>query len=201
MKNIVINPLIRYIQANNPNYSDTKIAEIRYGLVSIYILITKLVFIFLLSILLNIENQVIFFTLIYTGIRSFSFGLHSNKSSYCLISSSIIFIGIPYLCSVIHLKSIIRGIIGCVSMIFIFLHSPADTHKRPIVNPTRRMVYKYLSTIIAIFYTSISILTSNSFIGNVLVGSLVLQCFIISPLVYKMLGHPYNNYLTYQKNH
>ena len=55
MKNIVINPLIRYIQANNPNYSDTKIAEIRYGLVSIYILITKLVFIFLLSILLNLE--------------------------------------------------------------------------------------------------------------------------------------------------
>ena len=50
MKNIVINPLIRYIQTNNPNYSDTKIAEIRYGLVSIYILITKLVFIFLLSI-------------------------------------------------------------------------------------------------------------------------------------------------------
>ena len=77
MKNIVINPLIRYIQANNPNYSDTKIAEIRYGLVSIYILITKLVFIFLLSILLNIENQVIFFTLIYTGIRSFSFGFFS----------------------------------------------------------------------------------------------------------------------------
>lgn len=199
MRNIVINPLIQFIRTNNPQYSDEKMAEIRYGLVSIYILITKLVVIFLLSILLGIENQVICFTLIYSGIRSFSFGLHSNKSSACLISSSIIFIGIPYLCSVIQLKSIVRGIIGCITIILIFLHSPADTHKRPIVNPTRRMVYKYLSTMIAILYTGISIITKDNFIGNVLIGSLVVQCFIISPLVYKILGHPYNNYLTYQK--
>lgn len=199
MRNMIINPLIHFIQTNNPQYSDTKMAEIRYGLVSIYILITKLIVIFTLSFLLNIENQVICFTLIYAGIRSFSFGMHSNKSSVCLISSSLIFIGVPYLCSIIYLKNVFKGIIGSICVFLIFLHSPADTHKRPIVNPTRRMVYKYLSTVIAIFYTGISIITINNFMSNVLIGSLVVQCFIISPLMYKILGHPYNNYLTYQK--
>ena len=77
-------------------------------------------------------------------------------------------------------------------------NAPADTYKRPIINPKRRLIYKILSTIIALGLTITSILLENTFWANCCIMALVVQCFMISPLVYKLFKLPYNNYLKYQ---
>ena len=81
----------------------------------------------------------------------------------------------------------------------IYIYSPADTKKRPIVNPIRRKVYKYLSTLIAIIFVIISFFIKNYYIENSLIFALIIQNILISPLTYKIFNEPYNNYINYLK--
>jgi len=195
MKDYIIGKLMDFI-LKFENYDEIKKEEIKYGLTSIYLLITKLLVIIILAIILNIEKEVFLFILAYNGIRLFSFGLHATKSSHCLISSIIIFIFLSFVFKHLFLNMIYKSLFGIICILLIFKNSPADTHKRPIINKKRRIVYKYMSTIISIIYTFISLFSTN-LLSNCLLFSLILQCFIISPTVYKLFKLPYNNYLNY----
>lgn len=198
MKNMILNYTIKTIRKKDSTYDEEQLAIIRYGLESLYILLTKTIGIFLLAILLGIFKEVLIFTLLYNFIRMPSFGLHATKSWMCWISSIIIFITIPYLCSIYDLNIIIRLIIGVITVSLIFKNAPADTYKRPIIDKKRRQRYKIISAVMAILMVICSILIKDMFIHNALIMSLVVQCFMISPLVYKLFKLPYNNYKAYQ---
>ena len=64
MKNYIINNTMNYILKYN-NYDEIKQEELKYGLVGIYLLISKLIVILILSIILGIFKEVIIFTIIY----------------------------------------------------------------------------------------------------------------------------------------
>lgn len=197
MRDVIINRTINLIKKYN-NYDKTKLEELEYGLVAIYLLITKLIVILIISIILGIVKEMVIFTLIYIPIRAVSFGLHATKSWICLITSTLIFIGLPFVSTQIFLPIYIKSVIGIISILLMFKNSPADTHKRPIINKNRRLFFKYFSVIIAVIYTFLSIFINNSFISNCLLFSLLIQCFLTSPLVYKIFKLPYNNYKNYK---
>ena len=129
-----------------------------------------------------------------------SFGLHAKKSWVCLLSSTTIFVFVPFISLHIMIPIYLKVIIGIILIGLIYKNAPADTHKRPIVNYKRRMIYKYCSTFIAIIYIYCSILINNNFFSNCFIFTLLVQAIIISPLVYKIFKLPYNNYLTYLAN-
>lgn len=197
MKNYIINNTMNYILKYN-NYDKIKQEELKYGLVGIYLLISKLIVILILSIILGIFKEVIIFTIIYIPIRAVSFGLHATKSWICLISSTTIFIGLPFISRYLVISTYIKSIIGIISIIMMYKNSPADTHKRPIINKNRRLFFKYSSVIIAIIYTALSMFINNTFITNCLLFSLIIQCFLTSPLIYKIFKLPYNNYKNFK---
>ena len=196
MRNAVINHSLNLIK-NNYNYDDEKIAEIKYGLEAIYILITKSIVILTAAFILGIFKEVVIFTLIYSLIRMFSFGLHATKSWICLVSSLIIFIILPYICKTIIIDNYIKVIIGCIGILLMFKNAPADTYKRPIINKKRRYIYKLLSTAISIIMVNISIICKDNFISNSFLFSLMLQNCMISKFTYKLFGLPYDNYKKY----
>ena len=197
MRKYIIGNCMKIVADNTPDLDKTKLDEIEYGLISIYILITKLIIIFALAYILGIFKEVVIFSLIYAIIRTPSFGIHASKSWICLLVSTIVFIGIPYISLNITIPLTLKIILGIISTLLILKNSPADTHKRPIVSPKRRKVYKVISTIVAIAFTVISIIIDNNFISNCLISSLLIQCIIISPLTYKLFKMPYNNYKNY----
>ncbi len=199
MKDYVVNKCINLLK-DSGDYDEVKLAEIKYGLEGLYMLISKLIIIIILSILLGIVKEVLIFLLIYNFIRMPSFGLHATKSWICLLSSSIIFIGIPYLIKFIVFPIWVKVIAGIILILLIFKNAPADTYKRPIVSKKRRQVYKFLSTLVAIIYVFASLFVSNQFIANGFLLALVVQSCMISPLVYKMFNLPYDNYKEYLKN-
>lgn len=199
MKKLIMNYTMNIIKKNS-DYDEEKLAVIKYGLEGLYLTITKLIVIFLLAYILNIFKEVIIFLLIYNVIRTTSFGLHATKSWICLLSSTLIFIGFPIVCKYIHLTNDFKVILGLILILFIYKNSPADTQKRPIVNPKRRMFFKYCSTFIAIIFIFCSILINDNFISNCFIFSLFVQSFMIAPSVYKLFNLPYNNYLTYLAN-
>lgn len=200
MKKKIINNLMNYIEKNT-DYDEVRLKEIKYGLEGIYLTFTKLIVIFSLSIILGIFKEMLMYMIIYNFLRMPSFGLHATKSWICLVSSTILFIGIPYLCIILNIPLIIKIVIGIFGIYFMFKNSPADTKKRPIIDKKRREIYKTISTILVIVYSFIAITIDNSFISNCFIFSIIMQNCMISPTVYKIFKLPYNNYITYLKEH
>ena len=199
MREKIVNKLINFLKKYK-TYTNDEEEILKYGLESLYILITKSVIIFSIAFLLNIGFEVLIFALIYNLIRKYSFGLHATKSWICLVSSLFIFLIIPLVCKYIVINIYVKSIIGAFFITQIYINSPADTYKRPIINQKRRNKFKFLSTIIAITLIFTSILINNNFISNCCLFSVILQSFIISPYIYKLFKLPYNNYLNYINN-
>lgn len=200
MKKFITNQCMNYIKKNT-NYDDIKLKEIEYGLISIYLTLSKIIIILALSIFLGIFKEVIVFMVCFNILRTTGFGLHATKSWICLLSSILSFIGIPYLCKYLYIDNIIKILICIIGIIFIIKNAPADTKKRPIVNKKRRLVFKILSTILSIIFSISAITISNNFLSNCLVFALILENIMISPIVYKIFKLPYNNYITFLEEH
>ena len=181
----------------NPNYSKTKLEEIKYGLEGIYMLITKLITIIIIAYIFGLLKELLLFLLFYNFIRMPSFGLHANKSWICLVFSIAIFIILPYLSTILHIPSFIKLILGIICILLMSKNAPADTHKRPIISQKRRDIYKTISVSITVIYTLGAILINNNFISNTLIFVLIIQCLMISPFVYRIFNLPYNNYKLY----
>lgn len=199
MKNLIVKNSLLLIKNNKPEYSDEKIMEIEYGLVSLYLTISKTIVICTIAALLGIFKELVILTIIYNFIRMPSFGIHASKSWMCWISSLLIFIGGTFLCTLITIPINIKTILGIIGIILIFKNSPADTKKRPIINPKRRLTYKIISTFVAITFALLSLITVDNFLSNCFIFTLILQCFMTSPMTYKLFGLSYDNYKNYIK--
>lgn len=200
MKKIIINNIMNYIKKNTV-YDEIKLKEIEYGLVSIYLTFSKIIFIFTISIILGIFKEVLIFSVCFNILRTTGFGLHATKSWICLLSSTLIFICLPLICKYIYINNLAKVLICIVGILLMLKNSPADTKKRPIVNEKRRLCFKILSTILAIIFSISAIIIENNFLSNCLIFALILEDIMISPIVYKIFKLPYNNYITYLKEH
>jgi len=200
MRKFIINRCMQFIQCHL-DYGKEELEKIEYGLISIYLLITKLIIISIIAIILGIFKEMIIFLAIYNVVRMPSFGLHATKSWVCLLFSTISFLIIPYLCTVLIIPMNIRLSMAILGVLLMFKNSPADTHKKPILSKKRRTTYKILSTIVALISLVLIIFLKNNFIANCLLFAVLLQCIIISPITYRIFKLPYNNYKIYLKEH
>lgn len=198
MKAVFINNSMSLIKKYYPDYSDVRLEELKYGLLGLYLLISKSIIIFGIALFLGIFKELLIFTIIYNILRAPSFGMHASKSWICLVASTTIFIFSTYLSANTSIPINIKIIFGIIGIMLIFKNSPADTKKRPIVSPKRRKIYKLISTMIAIAFAVASIVINNNFLSNAFILSLLIQCVFISPTMYKICGEPYDNYKSYQ---
>lgn len=196
MKEKCISKCMNLIKENK-DFDEIKLEEIQYGLEALYITIEKSIIIFTVAIILGIVKELFILLFFYNLIRMPSFGLHATKSSICLVSSLMIFIGGVLLIKYLSIPFLLKYIIGVIGFLLILKNAPADTYKRPIVNPKRRMIYKIISSMIALIYVILCLCVTNNIISNALLLSLIMQNFMISPTVYKIFNLPYNNYKTY----
>ena len=200
MKKFVTKNIMNYIEKNT-DYNKIKLKEIEYGIVSIYLTFSKIIIILILSLILGIFKEVIIFMILFNILRTTGFGLHATKSWICLLSSTLIFIGVPLLSIYIKLNLYIKILIGIIGIAFMFKNAPADTKKRPIVNKRRRFIFKISSTILAIIFTISAIIINNNFLSNCFIFALIVENILIAPFTYKLFKLPYNNYITFLKKH
>lgn len=198
MKEIIINKAMNHIKKKG-NYSEEKLAEIKYGLSTLYINITKTIVIFTLDYFLGIIKELLLILLFYGFLRLTGFGLHAKKSWQCWIGSLFTFLLLPFLVKVLSINIYVRLIISALSIIFIAIYAPADTEKRPLIRKKRRRIYKIICTITAIILTIYSFHIKNTLIQNAIFFSLILECIMISPLTYKIFKLKYANYKNYKK--
>lgn len=200
MKKRFLTAIKNSIKKQYPNYTEEKIDEIMYGVEGIYLTITKTIIIFILALLLGIFKELIFLLISFNFIRLFSFGMHADKSSICLIFSSSLFIGGTYLCKYVNLNDEVLYLLYIIAFIIISMYSPSDTVKRPLIKKKKRIKFKILSILVTLTYFIISLLVKNSLITNSLIFGLLIECILILPTTYKIFKMPYNNYKTYGLN-
>ena len=197
MKNAIINSSMKILEYNFPDYDETKLAELRYGLEGFYMLITKLVVIFGAAFVLGIFKEAIILLLLFNVLRLTGFGLHASKSWMCWISSSLVFLVCPYLCIHLSIPLNILVTIASICWIIFLLYAPADTKNRPLVNEKKRKRYKYITLVSGAIYIALLFLIKNTFLQNALVCAMIIQSVLIHPMVYKLFRLPYNNYKSY----
>ena len=193
MKNAVLTKSLKFISKYQV-YSDEELERISYGLEGLYLTVTKLIVIIVLSLLLNMFREVVGILILFNLIRYFGFGIHAKKSSECLISSLLCFIVIPYCLLNINLSREIIIIIAIICTTIFIIYAPADTVKRPLKNPKKRMIRKIMTTLIGIVYIILSLMISNSTISTLFIASVIIEAVMINPITYKILRQPYNNY-------
>ena len=196
IKNFVVNRSMNLINDLN-KYDKMQLEEIKYGIESIYLTLSKIIVILIISSILGLFKEAIIFLLIFNILRIFAFGLHASKSIWCWISSSISFIGIPYICKTFIFPNLIYIILPIICLVCFILYAPADTVKRPLINSRKRKLYKLLSIISCVIYFGLIIITTNFLIKNLLLFALILESILILPLTYKIFKLPYKNYLNY----
>jgi len=196
MKNLIVNKLMNFVTSNK-DFSDVQKEELRFGFSSVYSTYSKLIVITLLSLILGIFKEYLISLLVYNLIRTFSFGLHASKSWICWVTSTITFLGIPYIATIIIIPEYIKAIMGCYLVIRFFINAPADTKKRPIINKNRRLFFKCFSTILSFIYVLVSVIIKNNLISNILFLATTVQAIVISPYTYKLFKLPFNNYKNY----
>ena len=197
MKKFVVNRCVNFILKYNPEYSNTTIEEIKYGVATLYNFFIKCLIIFPAAYFLNIFKEFIIFCIIYNIIRIPSFGLHATTNMICAISSLIIFTVVPYISILIEINPVIQILVILLSSILLIVNSPADTKKRPIINKKRRKIYKFMTFILCVVYILVFIVANNLLLKNIIMFSLILQSILTSPITYRLFKLPYNNYLNY----
>lgn len=196
MKNVVVNHLMNSV-IKYKGFDEIKLKEIKYGIESFYLTITKTIVIFLAAYLLGIFKTLVLFMLFYTLLRINGFGLHAKKSWQCWVGSIIIFLLIPYLCIYMNISKIIQIIIPLICLVFVAKYAPADTEKRPIISSKKRLFHKVMCLITVIIYIFFIFFLQNNYLSNIIFFSILLETIMILPISYKIFGLKYNNYKNY----
>lgn len=198
MKKVIVDKCMKLIKNYNKALSRKELDKIKYGLEGLYLTITKLIIIFILSITFGYFKETITLFIIFNIIRFTGFGVHAKRSIDCLIASSIFFIGFPLLCANIYVPVLLKEIIAIPLIILIGIFAPSDTEKRPLINKKKRIIYKILSIIISIIYMALAVIIKNNALSNCFIAALIIQIIIMLPITYKLFGVKYNNYKNYE---
>lgn len=200
MKEKFLNYCLNNIKKNNPNLNEVKLEELQYGLEGIYLTISKSIIIFSIALILGVFKEMFLLLIFFNILRTTGFGLHASKSWICLLSSSIIFIFLPYLSRVIIIPFVYKIILGILGIFLIYMYSPSDTIKRPIISKKRRTIYKFITTINCILLVFISLYIPSNTISNLIIFGIYTEVILIVPLTYRIFNLSYNNYLNYLLN-
>lgn len=175
------------------NYSEEEKEKVMYGLEGLYLTLTKLVIIFSLAIILGMFKEVLILVLLFNIIRYFGFGIHARKSIECLISSTLMFIALPYAFLKLDINQNILLIISIISLISFIFFAPADTPKRPFYNKKKKMIRKFITLLIGILFLSISLIIKDKTIIALLQLSIVLEGIAVNPITYMVMRQTYNS--------
>ena len=194
MKEKFLKSSMNFITKNETIDEETK-EKIAFGLEGLYLSVTKLIIINLLAFLLGIWLEFVIFLALFNFLRFFGFGAHANNSKTCLITSSLLLVGTPYLFLKLSLPTYLIYTLCTTSIIIFILYAPADTEKRPLTNKKKRKIRKFMTVIVACIFTIIIVILKNHTIKMLLLSSLIVESIMVLPITYKILKIPYRNYL------
>lgn len=200
IKKKFLNYSLNLIKEYYPDTDSIKLDEYRYSLEGFYLTISKMIIIIPISLILGVFKEMIILLFFFNILREPGHGLHATKSWICLLSSTIIFVGTPFIAKIIAIHYLLKIILGIIGILIIYKYSPADTKKAPIIKEEKRNKFKFIATINCIVLTFMYIYIQDNIISNIILFSIWIEIILILPLTYRIFHLSYNNYNTYLLN-
>lgn len=183
------------------NCDELQLKKIKYGLESVYTLITKVIVMFILAILLHLLKEYLLLILIYSTARRYAYGLHAKKSITCWLVTLPTYMLGCYFIKFVSIPTIIMYVLWVCGFISFFLWAPADTPARPLIHPEIRRKQKIKACFICIGYLICILVFQTQWLNNAFIYSLIVQSICINPITYKITKTPFDNYKLYYETH
>jgi accessory gene regulator B len=194
----MINKLCDYltnkIMENDISINDERAEIINYGLQNLIGELPKGIIIFSLAYILGLFNHVVISTIVLLIYRAFAGGVHLKTNKLCLLVSGLLVIGSSYFAESIEFNNsiVLYSSLFCINIYLVALYAPADTYNRPIISEIRRFRQKvecYITIVIS-YLLSIYII-KDQVISNVILYTITIESFMITPLAYKIFDNKY----------
>lgn len=160
--------------------------------------VTKLVVIFLLSALLGVIPQTLLVLVGFNVIRRTAFGVHALSSLGCTVVSVVMFVAIPFVIRGTPLPLYVIAAALAFVVVSVCLFAPADTEARPIIGADKRKKLRVHSIIAALLLTAVVLALPYDEVKNMVTLGAVYEAVFILPITYLTLGRRRNNYARYE---
>ena len=191
----ICNSLTKKIIQSVDGYDESKADEINYGLQLLIGEVPKLFIILLLAFLLHMFKLTLISFLIILPYRAFSGGFHLHTHLGCIVVTSLLYIGTPYLASILNFNDTIKYILIAITFIFSFAmiakYAPADTENVPVLQKKERRKRKIWSFVIAGVELVIAIFIPYKVVSNMIIIGILVQTLTLTRLAYKITKNKY----------
>lgn len=191
----ICNSLTKKIIQSVDGYDESKADEINYGLQLLIGEVPKFFIILLLAFLLHMFKLTLISFLIILPYRAFSGGFHLHTHLGCIVVTSLLYIGTPYLASILNFNDTIKYILIAITFIFSFAmiakYAPADTENVPVLQKKERRKRKIWSFVIAGVELVIAIFIPYKVVSNMIIIGILVQTLTLTRLAYKITKNKY----------
>jgi len=191
----ICNSLTKKIIQSVDGYDESKADEINYGLQLLIGEVPKFFIILLLAFLLHMFKLTLISFLIILPYRAFSGGFHLHTHLGCIVVTSLLYIGTPYLASILNFNDTIKYILIAITFIFSFAmiakYAPADTENVPVLQKKERRKRKIWSFVIAGVELVIAIFIPYKVVSNMIIIGILVQTLTLTRLAYKITNNKY----------
>lgn len=199
----ICNSLTKKIIESVDEVDESKADEINYGLQLLIGEVPKFFITLILAILLHMVGLTLISFLIILPYRTFSGGFHLHTHLGCIIVTNLLYIGTPYLASIINISDVVRYVAIVFTFIFSFFminkYAPADTENVPILQKKERRKRKIWSFVIAGIELIIAIFIPYKVISNMIILGIIFQTCTLTKTAYKITKNKYG-YEVYGSN-
>jgi len=196
IKNFFVNNAMNLI-AQKSTLDDIALQEVKYGIEVVYLNISKLIVFFTINFAIGNFLNSLLFLLFYIPIKSFGWGFHAKTSFQCWTLSGLAFVGLPLLVNQLYFDIYSKIIICIFFILAMWCWAPADTPKRPLLNPKHRTGLCFGAIITTLIYSFLIFTTEFT---NFIILALLFQTILINPFTYMAFNTQYKNHLYYKKN-
>ena len=189
--------LTNQIRRKNPDISEEKAEVINYG---IHLLVGEIpkTFVFIaIAILLGVLKEFFITMLVIFPYRAFSGGFHLRTHLGCILATSVMYCGIPFVSQYIVIgritKYIVIASVWIFSIIMCKLYAPADTTDVPVLRKKDRRMRKMMSYIILTITLIIGMLIQDRIISNIVILGIFVQSITISRFAFKITKNQYGH--------
>lgn len=191
----ICNYLTNKIRKQIPYVDEQRAEVIDFGL---HILIGEMpktfIFIFI-SLLLGMFKEFVITFLVIFPYRAVSGGFHLKTHIGCIVATSLVYCGVPYISEKIiiaqEFKYILITLIWIFGMLMCKLYAPADTENIPILRKKERKTKRILSYVVLTITLIIGAVIKNNTISNVIILGMLVQSIMISKLAYRITNNKY----------
>ncbi len=191
----ICNSLTKKIIQSVDGYDESKADEINYGLQLLIGEVPKFFIILLLAFLLHMFKLTLISFFIILPYRAFSGGFHLHTHLGCIVVTSLLYIGTPYLASILNFNDTIKYILISITFIFSFAmiakYAPADTENVPVLQKKERRKRKIWSFVIAGVELVIAIFIPYKVVSNMIIIGILVQTLTLTRLAYKITKNKY----------